>query len=372
MHSAVVRSYMVLVEEGEVKITANMVTITRIVLMPIPGYLLYCGSSKLTAVLVLATVLGLTDWIDGVMARREGASVLGGLLDPIADKIFIAVLYLPLTEYGIIPVWMAACIFSRDFLVTSLRTSLLLRDAPMRTSVLAKFKTAIQMFGVAYVILFMIFQDNPGSPWLWAIASSPVLFPLAVILYRLFTGKKQGLRSVAMVPLILLAVGLRYFLGHHTTIYVDLFIITAITVVSGFSYLLDAWSALRGQPGNFKEMLRFGLEGIVVPVLFVLLLGRFQAPGMSLAIILVITLELAVGGLGNLLASQKIVPRFRWIALKSILQVVLGGTALAVSLFQVESSWPVGEACVGLSLIITLFYSIFSFWRHRDVYLAAI
>ncbi len=349
-----------------------MVTITRIVLMPIPGYLLYCGSSKLAAVLVLTVILGLTDWIDGVMARREGASVLGGLLDPIADKIFIAVLYLPLAEQGIIPMWMAACIFSRDFLVTSLRTSLLLRDAPMRTSVLAKFKTAIQMFGVAYVITFMIFQDHPESPWMWGIAASPIVFPLAVILYRLFSGKKQGLRSVIMVLLLLLAVGLRYFLGHYTTIYVDLFIITTITVVSGFSYLMDAWSALQGKPGNFKETLRFGLEGVLVPVLFVLLLGRFQAPGMSLAIILIITLELAVGGLGNLLASQKIVPRFRWIATKSILQVLLSGTALIISLFQLQTALPIGEACIALSLVITLFYSVYSFWRHRAVYLAAI
>jgi phosphatidylglycerophosphate synthase len=340
--------------------------------MPIPGYLLYCGSSKLVAVLVLTAILGLTDWIDGVMARREGASVLGGLLDPIADKIFIAVLYLPLAEHGIIPLWMAACIFSRDFLVTSLRTSLLLRDAPMRTSVLAKFKTAIQMFGVAYVIIFMIFQDRPQFPWLWIICAFPIVFPLSVVLYRLFTGKKQGLRSVTMALLILLAVGLRYFLGHHTTIYVDLFIITAITVISGFSYLLDAWSALRGKPGNYKEAMRFGLEGILVPVLFVLLLGRFQVPGMSLAIILIVTLELAVGGLGNLLASQKIIPRFRWIALKSILQVLLSGTALAISLFQLDTGTHLGEACIALSLVITVFYSVFSFWRHRAVYLAAI
>ena len=124
--------------EDKLKITANMVTIARIVLMPIPGYMLYQGAQPLFACIGVIFLLGITDYIDGIMARREGPTVLGGLLDPIADKIFIAVIYLPLTERymegwdrAVVPMWMTMCIFCRDFLVTSLRTSLMLRDAPM-------------------------------------------------------------------------------------------------------------------------------------------------------------------------------------------------------------------------------------------------
>jgi len=138
------------------KNAANILTLARIVLMPIPGWLLYQGAPYLFVCLAVIFVLGLTDWFDGIIARRQGPTVLGGLLDPIADKIFVAVIYLPLAERfvpewgrAVIPIWMTCCIFVRDFLVTSLRTSLLLRDAPMRTSQLAKLKTAAQMLGVA-------------------------------------------------------------------------------------------------------------------------------------------------------------------------------------------------------------------------------
>ncbi len=353
-------------------ITANMVTITRIVLMPIPGYLLYGGSSQLFVALIAIIILGLTDWLDGIMARREGPSVLGGLLDPIADKIFIAVIYLPLTERGVIPVWMTACIFARDFLVTTLRTSLSLRKAPMRTSTMAKYKTAMQMVGIGYVILYMTHADNPSSPWVWSLIIGPIFLPLGLILYRLVKRQKQGPRSRTMISLMLIALAMRVFLGPELAIIISLFVITAMTVISGFSYLMDAWSALRGTPGSYKEMTRFGLDGLLVPIVFVLLLSRYQTVGMSTLIILIVTLELAVGGLGNLLGSEGITPRFRWMALKSLLEVGLGGTALTLWFFDISTGFPLGEACIVLAFAVATVHAIFSFWRHRNVYLSAI
>ena len=100
--------------------------------------------------------------------------MLGGLLDPIADKIFIAVIYLPLTDRGVIPVWITAAMFARDFAVTTLRSSLSLRDAPMRTAVLAKYKTAIQMTGVGYIILFMAHVTQPDAFLVWFAITAPI------------------------------------------------------------------------------------------------------------------------------------------------------------------------------------------------------
>jgi cardiolipin synthase len=352
-----------------VKITANMVTIARIVLMPIPGYMLYGGSSVLLASLAVIGVLGLTDWLDGIMARREGTSVLGGLLDPIADKIFIAVIYLPLTERGVIPLWMTICIFSRDFLVTSLRTALMLRDAPMRTSTLAKFKTAIQMLGIGYVILYL---SAPEAWYAWAMVIGVVAVPGALILYRLIRRQKQGPRSMTMFALFIFAVALRRIAGPEWASLGSLVIITGMTVISGFSYLMDAWGALRGKPGSFKEVGRFALDGLAMPVAVLLLVGRFETGWTSVALILTITLELASGGLGNLLASKKIQPRFRWIALKSSLQVLFAVAAFAVGHWALFPGLPVGEACVGAILGVTAVFAALAFWRHRKVYLSAI
>ncbi len=351
-----------------VKITANMVTILRIVLMPIPGYLLYGDESNLLVALFWIAILGLTDWLDGVMARKEGPTVLGGLLDPIADKIFIAVIYLPLTDRGVIPIWLTACIFARDFVVTTLRTSLSLRNEPMRTATLAKYKTAIQMLGIGYVVLYLAHESHPDSPFVWGVITVPIVLPIFVILRRLFRKEKQGPRSITMLLLMIYSVGMRRYLGPQLSIDITIYVIGILTVISGFSYLIDAYSALRGSAGSLKELFRFVGEGVIVPVFFIVLLNYYNTAFMSAAIILVITIELAVGGLGNLLASQKIVQRFDLAVLRTLLQAGFAGTAIALG-HQRHGPGSIGEICIFLGLVVTLIYAAGTFVRHRKVYL---
>ncbi len=348
---------------------ANAITIARIVLMPIPGWMLYTqgGDAHLLATIGVLLALGLTDWVDGIIARREGPTVLGGLLDPIADKIFIAVIYLPLTERGIIPLWMTATIFCRDFLVTALRTSLSLRGAPMRTSTLAKFKTAIQMMGIGYIILY---AGAPDAPFTLPVVCAPILVPLAIVIYRLVARKEQGPRSLWMLGLFGAAAAGYAAFGPVVAGEATLWLITGMTVVSGFSYLVDAWSALRGRPGSVKELLRFVLDGLLVPVALLLLLGRYDIIGASTALILAVVLELASGGLGNFLASQRIAPRFRWIAVKSSLQVGFGAGALAIHLRAGETWQPIGVVCLFAVLAVTVAFASLAFWRHRRRYLS--
>lgn len=359
---------------------ANMLTLARIVLMPIPGWLLYQGAPHLAVCLAVIFLLGLTDWLDGIMARRDGPTVLGGLLDPVADKIFIAVIYLPLTErfvpeWGrtVVPMWMTCGIFVRDFLVTSLRTSLLLRGAPMRTSFLAKIKTAAQMLGIGYVIVYYTILIAGAPEWVTLLAVLlPLAVPLSLILYRLARGAKQGRRSWIMALLMAVEAGLRLALGPDRASWATLLAITAITVLSGLSYLSDAWSALRRATGGFREVGRFALDGVLVPLAFLLLLGRSDAPGASAMIILSVTLELAAGGLANLLASQKTAPRFRWTALKSVLQIALCAAALAVSLSPAAPPPWAGSALIAGATAVTLAFAVLSFARHRDKYLRAL
>jgi cardiolipin synthase (CMP-forming) len=364
--------------DDDLKMTANMVTIARIVLMPIPGYMLYLGATPLFASIAVITVLGITDYIDGIMARREGPTVLGGLLDPIADKIFIAVIYLPLTERyvegwdrTVIPMWMTMCIFCRDFLVTSLRTSMMLRDAPMRTSNLAKFKTAIQMVGIGYVVFYLALHLSSPDHWVvWIMLCAPPLIPLSLILYRLVTGKKQGVRSWSMLALMIVAIAIRCVFDANWTSYIMLTAITGLTVYSGLSYMVDAWSALKGKPGGIKEAGRFLLDGVLVPVSFLLVLGRYETWGVSAAIISTFSLELAAGGLANLLASNRIRPRFRWVLLKSALQFALFGSAFALWLFDVRPPVPfLGEGLILSGAAVTVMFAAISFWRHREVYI---
>lgn len=363
------------------KITANMVTIARIVLMPIPGYLLYQGIPELYVALLAIILLGITDWIDGLMARRDGPTVLGGLLDPIADKIFIAVCFIPFGERIIpgtsaiaFPVWLLILMFCRDFLVTSLRTSMSLRDAPMRTSMLAKFKTAIQMAAAGYLLIIIIGAlHSPGTQITFYFFAGVSVPPTLYVLYRwIVKGKKPGLKSYTMVSLMVGFATLYYLADIEWCTFLTVLGITCLTVFSGFSYLVDTFSALKGQPGGVREAGRFILEGILVPTAFLLPLGMYDAPGMTTLIILAITLELATGGLANLLASKKVQIKFRWLVLKSSLEVLFAGGAFLVGKLQLELAFPLGKTLLASATIVAIINTVVSFIRHRKVYLDSI
>jgi CDP-diacylglycerol--glycerol-3-phosphate 3-phosphatidyltransferase len=342
---------------------------TRIVLLPLMAALLYGEVPARVWGLGLLIVLGLTDWLDGIMARKEGPSVLGGLLDPIADKIFVAALYLPLTDLGVVPLWMTIAMLCRDFLVTSLRTSLSLRDTPMRTSTLAKYKTTAQMLGAGYVLLYI---TAPEAWWAWSVIIAACLAPLTPVVVRLAKGQKQGKRSVLLSAAMGLAVLGRWVFGVETSILASLFIVTAMTLGSGISYLVDAWTALWGKTGGWKEAARFVLDGLLLPATVVGLLAYYSSALATTSIILIITIDLALGGLGNLLASKKLTMRFRTMTAKSLAQLGLCSVALLSGARVLALELPLSEACIAVAAGISLITGIISFTKHRRVYLDAL
>src|SRR3954465_15757133 len=106
------------------RITANQVTIARLIGLPFVGALAYGDEQTRIIAVILGTLIGLTDTVDGYLARKHGPTVLGSLLDPVADKIFIVVCYGCFADRGGISWLLAAAIFSRELLVTVLRSSL--------------------------------------------------------------------------------------------------------------------------------------------------------------------------------------------------------------------------------------------------------
>lgn len=75
-----------------------------------------------TTALVIFSVASLTDWLDGMLARRWNLITdLGKLLDPLADKILISAAFISLIERGLAPMWMVVVIIAREFLITGLR-----------------------------------------------------------------------------------------------------------------------------------------------------------------------------------------------------------------------------------------------------------
>ena len=83
-----------------------------------------------------------TDWFDGRVARRHGrTSPLGGLLDPIADKILVLSVLIVLIGAGVFDAWMVAAIVAREFLISGLRLAAIERGVVMHARDLGKLKT---------------------------------------------------------------------------------------------------------------------------------------------------------------------------------------------------------------------------------------
>lgn len=139
----------------------NALTFARILSIPIVAFLILDDSStgvRWAAFFVFALSC-LTDFVDGWVARRfNGESRLGRVLDPIADKVLVAVCLLALVSVGTVAnvhVYAAAIILSREILVSGLREFLAGLDAGalVRVTQLAKWKTVVQMSAIASLVL---------------------------------------------------------------------------------------------------------------------------------------------------------------------------------------------------------------------------
>jgi CDP-diacylglycerol--glycerol-3-phosphate 3-phosphatidyltransferase len=114
-------------------------------------------SLRLAAV-ILALLAGLTDLLDGYLARKyHWVSDFGALMDPLADKIFVTGTMLMAVEFGIIPAWIAIAVLFREFMVTGLRTLAAKKQVVISADRWGKLKTALQMTmlglaGIAWAI----------------------------------------------------------------------------------------------------------------------------------------------------------------------------------------------------------------------------
>ncbi len=154
----------------------NILTIARIALLPVICLLIYAYQPLFA--LVLYIICALTDFFDGYLARKLNAvSDFGTFLDPIADKIFVAVLMLVLVDVGtvsgywIIPV---IIILIREFLVSGMREFLGPKNVKLPVSTLAKWKTTIQMLALVLLIAGPLMPVLAVSG-LWALLIAAVL-----------------------------------------------------------------------------------------------------------------------------------------------------------------------------------------------------
>lgn len=148
----------------------NLLTLSRIFAVPLLAFLLWWPKWEAGYALAFAlySLMGITDYFDGYLARSSGAvSRLGIFLDPIADKIMIAAVILVLTAQGVLTgpyvgdmhVIAGLIILVREIAVSGLREFLGSLQVSIPVSQLAKWKTTFQLISLGALIL------GHAMPW---------------------------------------------------------------------------------------------------------------------------------------------------------------------------------------------------------------
>lgn len=135
----------------------NSLTVFRILALPFCAWALFVnGGDDPTWRIIAWTsffIVGMTDVLDGKLARsRNQVSAFGAILDPIADKAFIATALISLSILDRIPWWVTILILTREVGVTILRFAVIRREI-ISASKGGKFKTLIQNFSVGFYML---------------------------------------------------------------------------------------------------------------------------------------------------------------------------------------------------------------------------
>lgn len=133
----------------------NMLTMLRILLIPPVIWLMLQSTPETNMIAaVLFGVAAFTDWLDGYLARKRNlVSVLGKLLDPLADKLIVMATLIIAAQLGRIPGWFVVLLLSRELAISGLRSVASQEGLMIEVVSAGKYKTALQLVGLVGVIL---------------------------------------------------------------------------------------------------------------------------------------------------------------------------------------------------------------------------
>ena len=201
-----------------------------------------------------------------MLARKYGPTVLGGLLDPIADKVFIAFAYTPFADASghRFPWWACALMFTREFFITALRSAYEQRNLSLKTSYIAKAKTWTQMQGIGVMLLFPLVENKQILMRIFAAGAAS-----RCSRWRALDRQEEVLARRARDDRLVRRRSSRVHLRRRQ--YCDpraiMFGVVAITWISGIDYIMVGWNQLRGR-GDFARADGVRLIGsLTLPIL---------------------------------------------------------------------------------------------------------
>ena len=177
----------------------NVLTYGRIIAVPlVTGLLMYGGFTARWVALAIYVVAAITDFFDGYLARKwQQQSSLGVMLDPIADKVLVAVVLLVLSADGILfggHIWAAIIILAREVLVSGLREYLGALQVSVPVTKIAKWKTTVQLLAIGFLIAGP--AGDEIFPYITRIGIVGLWVAAALTLYTGFDYFRAGIRHV--------------------------------------------------------------------------------------------------------------------------------------------------------------------------------
>ena len=224
--------------------TANKITLTRIAMIP---FFLYFASQSMVifdkeatantmiptfvfptatvVALVLFCVASFTDFLDGYVARKYNqVTDFGKFVDPLADKLLVTSALVLFAEQGAMAGWMVCVILARELIITSLRVVAANKGRVLAATWTGKVKTCVQIGGIIVIYLYYIFIGAIGSG---AVDSMTAAFA-------------DG--SFSSTSTLMLVSGTE---GYPTFVYFAGWVITLVTIYSGYDYLRKNWDIIK-------------------------------------------------------------------------------------------------------------------------------
>ena len=162
----------------------NIVTLSRIFLIPVFVIVFYLpGSWTYVASAVIFALAALSDWLDGFLARRlKQTSAFGAFLDPVADKLLVAVALVLIVGHRHLPLEVlplpAAVIIGREIVISALREWMaeIGKRTSVAVSIVGKIKTVVQMIAIVCLLAF-----QPKGFYLLGVLGTILLYAAAAL-----------------------------------------------------------------------------------------------------------------------------------------------------------------------------------------------
>lgn len=229
--------------------TANKITLTRICMIP---FFLYFASQPMlvfdqeawqnsfqietffptatVVALVLFCVASFTDFLDGYIARKYNqVTDFGKFVDPLADKLLVTSALVLFVGQGAMAGWMVCVIIARELIITSLRVVAANKGRVLAATWTGKVKTCVQIGGIIVIYLYYIFIGAVGSG-----------------AFDSMTVSSDGSFSATSTVMFLTGTD-----GYPTFVYFVGWMITLVTIYSGYDYLRKNWDIIKD--GAVKE-----------------------------------------------------------------------------------------------------------------------